>query len=89
MEGVTLSQFLKDNNAHAKFVFNSLASECDTTINGRTSIALYFAWRDTKEGVGFWYSLDAKVPANLIDDMTYLKDIQLTKRKNNETKNNE
>ena len=81
MERLTLSQFLKDNNAHAKFVFNALAYEGNLIISWDSPIGIYFIWSETKEGYQFWSTLDDNTPINIIDDMTYLKDIQLTKRK--------
>ena len=81
MERLTLSQFLKDNNTHAKFVFNALAYEGNLTFSWDSPIGRYFMWCDTKEGYQFWSTLDDNAPTNIIEDMTYLKDIQLTKRK--------
>ena len=81
MERLTLSQFLKDNNAHAKFIFNALNYDGGLDIYATSPIGRYFKWYDTKEDYMFWSILDYKTPIDIIDDITYLKDIQLTKRK--------
>jgi len=56
MERLTLSQFLKDNNAHASFIVNALAYEGTLNITHMSPIGQYFLWEYTKETSAFWGS---------------------------------